>query len=130
MEERMDCVGLKAPIVGLAFAYSVSQIATFFFLLIGLSKHLKGMKIKKMKASLLKIALATLIMGFFVQAIKWVFGIFFPLSTFLSVAAQITLASVAGIATYVFICKILKSRELSEIYNECPKIFGRNKCPK
>lgn len=130
LEKRMDCIGLKAPIVGLAFAYSISQIATFFFLLIGLSKYLKGMKIQKIKSSLLKIALATLVMGFLVQSTKWALGIIYPLSTFFSVFTQITISSLVGIASYVFICKILKCRELNEIYNECPKIIGRKKCQK
>ncbi len=130
VEKSTSCAGVKAPIVGLALAYTFSQIATFFFLLIGLSKYLKGMKIKAIKSSLVKIALSTLLMGAVVQIIKWVFGVFFPLSTFISVATQVSLCSLFGIAIYLLICKTLKCKELTELYNECPKIFGRKNCPR
>jgi len=119
--------GLKSPIVGLALAYSLSQIAMFVFLFVGLYDYLKGIDTLAIKKSLVKIALATLIMGGVVQLIKWGWGAAIPLSTLPAVTGQITLAGVAGVAIYLLTCKILKSRELTTLYNECPRILKRKK---
>ena len=119
--------GLKSPIVGLALAYSISQVAMFIFLLVGLYGYLKGINVHAIKRSLGKIAIATLVMGAGVQLIKWAWGAVIPLSTLPAVAGQIVLSGLAGVAIYLLICKILKSRELISLYNECPKILKRKK---
>jgi len=119
--------GLKSPIVGLALAYSLSQIAMFVFLMVGLFDYLKGIDVLAVKKSLGKIALATLIMGGAVQFAKWGWGRLIPLSNLPAVAGQIALSGIIGIAIYLLICKILKSKELTSLYNECPKILRRKK---
>jgi len=119
--------GLKSPIIGLALAYSVSQIAMFVFLLVGLYDYLKGIDVRAIKKSLGKIALATLAAGGGVQLLKWGWGAVIPLSTLPAVAGQIAISGIIGVAIYLFICKILKSRELTSLYNECPKILRRKK---
>ena len=140
IERQTECSGFKAPIIGLAFAFSVSQVASFIFLLVGLSKHLKGISIGKIKLRLSKIALATLGMGAATQTAKWLFGeiivkkwslgeTIFSFSTIFSVFSQIVFSGIIGIVVYLFICKTLRCEELTSLYEECPKIFGRKYCP-
>lgn len=124
---NVPVAGLSSPIVGLALAYSISQIAMFIFLFVGLHDYIKEMDITSIKKSLGQIALATVIMGVITQILKWAWGLAFPLSGFLAVAGQIIISGLAGVAIYLFICKILKSRELISLYNECPKILKRKK---
>jgi len=118
---------LDSPIMGLALAYTASQIAIFIFLFVGLHGYLKGIETVDFKKSLGRIALATLVMGIITQLLKWGWGRFIPLSTFTAVAGQIILSGLIGVAIYLLISKILKSRELTEFYNECPKILRRKK---
>lgn len=128
LEKEIHLSGLKSPVVGLALAYTVSQIAIFVFLLVGLhNKYLKNVDIKLLQKSLGKIALATLFMGAAAQIIKFFWGIFVPLQTFWAVAGQILISSVVAIAIYLFLCKILKCKELQIIRNECPKIFFKKR---
>jgi putative peptidoglycan lipid II flippase len=122
LEQDIHLSGLKSPIVGLAFAYTVSQIAMFVFLLVGLQGYLKGMDIRNIKKSLGKIALATLLMGAITQIVKWAWGVVIPLSTSPAVAGQIALSGLIGIASYLIICKILKCKELINLSNEIPNI--------
>ena len=122
LEQDIHLQGLKSPIVGLALAYSVSQIAMFIFLLVGLHDYLAGIDIKAIKRSLGKIALATLIMGAVTQTAKWAWGVVIPLSTLLAVAGQIFLAGSLGIVSYLIICKIFKCKELINLIDEFPKI--------
>ena len=129
LEQDVHFLGLKSPIVGLALAYTVSQIAMFIFLLVGLQDYLKGIDIQSIKKSLGKIALATLIMGSSTQITKWFFGMAIPLDTLPAVAGQIALSGFVGIAIYLFVCKILKCKELLNLRNEIPNIkrFQKNK---
>jgi putative peptidoglycan lipid II flippase len=118
---------MDSPIMGLALAYTASQIAIFIFLFVGLHEYLKGIENTELKKSLGKIALATLVMGAATQLVKWGWGQLIPLSTFTAVAGQIVLSGLVGVAIYLLISKILKSKELIDFYNECPKILGRKK---
>lgn len=122
LEQDIHLSGLKSPIVGLAFAYSISQIAMFIFLLVGLHDYLRGMDVRMVKKSLGKIALATLLMGAMVQTVKWSWGVVIPLSTLPAVAGQIALSGVVGIASYLIFCKIFKCKELINLSNEIPQI--------
>lgn len=127
LESKTHIAGLQSPIAGLALAYSISQIAMFIFLFVGLHDYLKGMDTRMIKSSLSKVALATVFMGVVTQLFKWGWGELIPLSTFAAVLGQIALSGIAGVAIYLFICKILKSRELTSLYNECPKFLKRKK---
>ena len=122
-ENKINIAGFSSPITGLALAYTISQIAIFIFLFIGLRDPLKGIEVRSIKKSLKKIALATFLSGLVVQIAKWSWGVFIPLTTFLSVLGQIALAGTLGIAFYLFICKILKCKELKNLYHECPQIL-------
>lgn len=122
LEQDVHLSGLKSPIVGLALAYTVSQIAMFIFLLVGLHNYLQGMDIEAVKKSLGKIALATLFMGAIVQIVKWSWGVIIPLSTSPAVGGQIAISGIAGIASYLIICKILKCKELIKLRHEIPQI--------
>jgi len=126
-EDDVYLQGMKSPIIGLALAYSFSQIAMFIFLFVGLYDYLKGIDTILIKRSLGKIALATITSGGIVQLVKWAWGAAIPLSTLPAVAGQIAVSGLIGVAIYLFICKILKSRELTSLYNECPKILRRKK---
>lgn len=123
LEKKIHILGLTSPIIGLALAYTVSQIAIFIFLLVGLHRYIKGIDIRGIKKTLQKIAFATFLMGLSAQAAKWSWGIFFPLSSFLAVFGQVAFASLIGIAFYLFICKTLKCRELKNIYEELPRFL-------
>ena len=118
---------MDSPIMGLALAYTASQIAIFIFLFVGLHTYLKGIESSEFKKSLGKIAVATLITGIVTQLVKWAWGQLIPLSTFTAVAGQIILSGLLGVAVYLLISKILKSKELIDFYNECPKILRRKK---
>lgn len=123
LEKETHLAGLGSPIVGLALAYSISQVAMFIFLLVGLQDYLKRTAILIIQKSLAKIALASLLMGGVLQTIKFFWGMLIPLESFWAVAGQVFLSSSFALISYLFFCKILKCKELQILINECPK-FG------
>jgi len=127
LAKNSHLANLDSPIMGLALAYTFSQIAIFIFLFVGLHSYLKGIETAELKKSLGKIALATLVMGAITQLLKWAWGALIPLSTFTAVAGQIVTSGLVGVAVYLLISKILRSKELIDFYNECPKILRRKK---
>ncbi len=129
LEKETHLSGLGSPIVGLAFAYSISQVAMFIFLLVGLQDYLKKTAILVIQKSLAKIAFASLLMGAVLQAVKFGWGFLIPLESFWAVAGQVALSSICALLSYLFFCKILKCNELKILIDECPKIgpFAR-KC--
>ncbi len=129
LEKETHLSGLGSPIVGLAFAFSISQVAMFIFLLVGLQDYLKKTAVLIIQKSLAKIALASLLMGGVLQTIKFFWGILIPLDSFLTVAGQVFISSIFALFSYLFFCKTLKCKEFENLINECPKLgpFAR-KC--
>jgi len=120
-EQQMRFAGMKAPIVGLAFSYSLSQIAIFFILFVSLYSRLNGMGTKEIKKAVNKICVATLFMGISAQFIKMLWGKIFPLSDVLNILSQIAVSSAVGILVYLFLCKVLKCKEINVLFNEYEK---------
>ncbi len=127
LERETRLSGLGGTVVGLALAYSISQVAMFIFLLVGLQDYLKKMAIMVIQKSLAKIALASLLMGAVLQTVKFFWGQYIPLESFWAVAGQIFVSGIFALFSYVFFCKLLKCKELENLINEIPKFKS---CPK
>jgi len=121
-ENQARFSGMKDPIVGIAFAFTISQVVIFIFLFVSLYSKLNGMGAKEIKNSVIKICLATLAMGAVVQAIKLGWGKFFPLSDVPNLFSQILVSSVVGIPVYLYLCKVLKCKEIKILEIEYEKI--------
>jgi putative peptidoglycan lipid II flippase len=114
--------GMQAPIVGVALAYTISQLVIFICLFISLYSRLNGMGDLEIRKSIKKICLATIIMGAVVQGIKMIWGELFPLLNAPNVLSQVIIAGAFGVLVYLFICKNLNCREVKILQKEYEKI--------
>jgi putative peptidoglycan lipid II flippase len=106
--------GLKHT--GLALASSISSIFNFFFLFFILTKRVRGIEMKSMLSCILKIILASLIMG----ALAWEISTFYNWSQS-EISPQkigVFLASCsAAVAVYLTLLKLLKVEEVTFLFN-------------
>jgi len=102
-------------VLGLPLAFSLASIVNFVLLLKIFSKKISWWQPKHILKSFLKICLATLLMGFVVYNLLYVFDLFLNTHTFLGIFLQGSLSALGGILVYFLVMTLLKSRELKTI---------------
>lgn len=113
--------GFDPRVVGLALAFSLSSVVYLILLWQALKRRLGVVK-RNLGLVILKIVLASLVMGLFVQLGKLLFGSILDLSAGLNVLIQFCLASFFGGAAYILITtKIFKLEEANKFINT---VFG------
>lgn len=115
---------LLAPVMGvagLALAFSIAAIVNLMLLLGVLHWQLNGFDDWEVLFSLAKIAVATLIGGIVLQALKVPVAAVVDMKTFGGVFTQLVATFAAGLAVYLLLCLLFKSEELSAIRKYIPQ---------
>ena len=102
----------KYEILGLAIAFSLTNLVEMFLLFVFLRIKLGDLGDEKIVRSVAKISLATILSGFTVQLLKYlVAGLVDPMDTFLKVFAQLSISGGLGIVIFLFFCHLFKLEE-------------------
>ena len=107
---------------GLALATSVSGIITLVILALDLRKKIGSMGYRKMSLSVIKMFVATIIMG---VAIKPLYELLLRLNG--SVLISLVISVLAGIIIYGLSCVLLKVKEMNMVVDTVKQKLGRKK---
>ena len=100
-------------VAGLALAFSLASILNFILLTLILHYRLGQLDGEKIVISTAKILVATFMLSLVAQAIKYPVERITGTQTFLGIAGQTLLASLAGLIVYLLTCWLLRSEELA-----------------
>jgi putative peptidoglycan lipid II flippase len=103
-------------VVGLPLAVSISVIFQFLFLLFSLRQEMGKIQLLSTLRSLKKVILATLFMAVITYATLWLVSFFVNMNTFVGLFIQTVLATIAGLAAYLFLAWLLGSLEIKNIW--------------
>jgi len=112
-------------VLGLPMALSVSSIVQCLLLLYFLRRKAKYLSFAFLKQGFGKIILASISMAVFVYFSLLAFGAIFNTRTVLGLSLQVILAFLVGVISYLFICFMLKSQELKNIWISISTQFNR-----
>lgn len=101
----------KYKILSLAIAFSLASFVQMFALLFILRFQFGDLDDKRIISSVLKISLATIFGGIFVQLAKFLMAKIVDLDTFLGVFFQLSISAIAGLAVFLLICHLVKLEE-------------------
>lgn len=100
---------------GLAAAFSLSMVLNLVILYVLLKIRLGSLGEAEIVPSLFKISIAALFMALIVQFLKYPLAAILNMQTFFGVLMQGLLAGIGGLAIYIFINFVLKTREFCDI---------------
>lgn len=103
-------------VVGLPMALSVSSIAQCALLLFFLKKKNKYLSFAFLKKGLGKVILASISMAVFIYVALLGFGAIFNTRTVLGLSLQLSLAFIVGAFSYLFMCFMMRCKELKNIW--------------
>jgi putative peptidoglycan lipid II flippase len=103
-------------VVGLALAFTTGSMLNFVLLYLALHLKLGRLDGEKIAFSGAKILIASFMMAIVAQAAKYPLERVSGTDTFLGLLSQATVAGVAGMGTYILVCWLLKSDELSVVF--------------
>ncbi len=112
-------------VAGLALAFSLASILNFILLILILHYQIGQLDGQKISISSLKILIATFMLALIAQAAKYPLEQITGLETFLGVASQALVATLAGLAAYFLICWLLKSEELILLIESIKRKIGK-----
>lgn len=110
-------LGKIMGVEGLALAFSIASLINMILLLIVLRSKIGELEDKKIIVSTLKIILASLLMGVFIQGLKYFIAPLVDMRTFVGVFLQAAGSIMGGIIIYLIITVLLKCKEISIIRN-------------
>lgn len=102
-------------VLGLALAFSISQIANFMILIVLLKFYLGKFGAAKIILSFVKIAVASLIMGLVVQGLKYILAQLVDMQKLWGIFTQGFVAGIAGLAVFALFCLLFKCPEFNII---------------
>lgn len=104
-------------ISGLALAFSISSILNFILLWLVLRFEIGNMDELRILTSTIKFSAAAIASGITVQGVKLVIWPFIDMTKFWGVLSQGLASGLFGLFIYIAVCSILKSEELSNLWN-------------
>ena len=107
----------KMGVVGLALAYSISNILNFLLLWIWLQSKVGNLGIVKIVRSAIKFSLAAVGAGITIQLMKIAVLPIIDMTRFSGVFIQLVVAAISGGLVYLFLCYLLGSEELFTFIN-------------
>jgi putative peptidoglycan lipid II flippase len=107
--------------IGLVLAFSISMIFQAILLLILLRKKIKNIDGTKILLSTVKIVIASILAGLIIQSAKYLSAPFLDIQTGTGILTQATIASLAGIGSYLLMSWILNCQELQLLFRWLPK---------
>lgn len=115
-------------VTGLGMAYSISAVMQMLLLWVPLHVRLGGLDEKRIIGSLFKLGLAGAACGLAIQGMEIIVVRFITLDTFVGVLSQGLIAGGIGIAVYITVAFLLRSREMLEfIQGMKRRLFKRAK---
>lgn len=102
-------------VAGLALAASIGAIINISLLIGYLRKNLVGADFSAIMSFLYRVSISTIIMAVAVQLIKYPLAAVLDMNYFWGVFGQGAIAGIVGLATYGFICWLLKVPELIQL---------------
>lgn len=107
----------KIGIVGLALAYSISNILNFILLWVFMYVKIGNLGISKIANSTIKFSLSGIGAGLAIQLMKILIAPLIDMSRFTGVLIQLLGASLVGGLIYLFLCYLFGSEELITFFN-------------
>ena len=114
---------------GLALAFSASAILTLVMLLGKLHIELDGFDDRVVVASVLRIALASVLAGMVVQGLKYAIEPWVDMTRFWGVSTQMAGALIGGGMAYLGLCMLFKCEELEVLRKYLPRKFKMKLAP-
>lgn len=102
----------RMGVVGLALAFSISNIINFVILWLKLHLVFGTMDEERILISTAKFSMAAIAAGFTIQIMKLAIWPFIDMSRFLGVLTQGAVAGSLGLTAYFFVCFLLRSEEM------------------
>lgn len=118
-------LGKSMGVVGVALAFSISQVINLGLMLVILYVRLGRLDDNAIVSSIVKISLASLAAGVILQYIKYLVGTGLGTDTFVKVFTQTTLSFVGGFTAFISISWYLGIREVAVAKELFSKIFRR-----
>lgn len=106
---------------GLALAFSLSAIVQLALLLGMLHWKLRGFNDLQVLGSLVRIVIATVVGGVFVQLLKYPVASVVDMQRFWGVFVQVVVALAGGISVYLILCWLMKSQEMAIVWKYIPR---------
>lgn len=102
-------------VLGLALAFSISQIINFIILFVFLRLYLGSLQEIQIIKSFCKVGAASFVMGLVIQALKYPLSQIVNMQKLWGIFLQGFLAGIAGIIVFIILCKIFKCQEFDSI---------------
>ncbi len=115
----------RLGVIGLALAFSLSNIINMILLWVFLKKKIGDLDEKKIGFSVLKFLIAALVMAIFTQGMKYLAEPVFGTRTFIGILLQGALAGLVGLLIYVLVLFWFKSEELASLINGLKKRWSK-----
>ncbi len=113
-------------VYSLAVGFSIASTIQVVLLLYILKKQFTFSKISCLYNTLTRIIFATFISALVIQSIKYSWGFFIEIDTFIEIFAQLVLSGFFGLLAYIFMSHILKIEEFCDFRNKVYiRIFGK-----
>ena len=113
-------------VYSLAIGFSVASTVQVALLMFILKKRFTFSKIACLYNTLVRIIFATFISALVIQSIKYSWGFFIEIDTFIEIFAQLVLSGFFGLLAYIFMSHLLKIEEFCDFRNKVYiRIFGK-----
>ena len=103
-------------VAGIAMAFSFASIVQLILLWIFAHRKLKGLDEPAILLSLITTVVAGIMCGLMVQAMKSIYEVFVPLTTFFGVLGQGLVAGISGLIVFLIAAWVWRSRELETLW--------------
>ena len=117
----LDYLGIDRVVAGLAFTSSLGATINVILLLIFLKKKIHDFDSKKLWMLLLRVSLATLVMGLVTQFLKTPVSYIVDMSKGWGILLQGLISGIVGILVYLGLCWVFKVEELHQVFASMKK---------
>ncbi|MEI6039860.1 MAG: murein biosynthesis integral membrane protein MurJ [Candidatus Berkelbacteria bacterium] len=108
-------LSLKLGVEGLALGYTIGSMIGTIFLYIMLKKHSAWPEEKGLFIFVLKVVVASVVMGLVIQLVKTLTGGLVDMHRFWGIAVQLILSAGVGLIVYLMFTKIFKFKEIEAV---------------
>lgn len=113
-------------VIGLAIAFSVSNLVEIMILLFILRTKFDNLDDKKILSSIFKISVASFAAGIGIQIVKYLADKLVNIDTFLGISIQTAAAGIVGILIFIGVCYLIRAEEFIHFKNSIARrIFRR-----
>ena len=100
-----------SPVSGLALAFTISQICFFVLLWLNLKIKVKHLKEAKILVTVIKVSIASFVMGLYIWAGKYYIEPLVGTKTLIGLSLQTIFSLSVGLIVYIFLLIILRTHE-------------------